>query len=48
VIEDEGFWVFGLRTTEEHPKIKGSEWAVANILITRYDNPKIINLNLTL
>jgi transcriptional regulator with XRE-family HTH domain len=42
-----GFWVFGLRTSEEYPGIKGDKWPVANIMLMNSDNPKIIKLDLT-
>lgn len=46
-LESVGFWVFGLRTNEEYPGIKGKNWPVANVFIMRSDNPKIIKLDLT-
>ena len=46
-LKTEGFWVFGLRTNEEYPGIKGDKWPVANIFVMRSDNPKIIKLDLT-
>ena len=46
-LEGNGFWVFGLRTNEEYPGIKGDKWPIANVLIMRSDNPKIIKLDLT-
>jgi len=46
-LKTEGFWVFGLRTNEEYPGIKGDKWPIANIFVMRSDNPKIIKLDLT-
>lgn len=46
-LEENGFWVFALRTTEEYPGIKGDKWPVANVFVMRSDNPKIIKLDLT-
>lgn len=46
-LELNGFWVFGLRTNEEYPGIKGNKWSVANVFLMREDNPKIIKLDLT-
>jgi transcriptional regulator with XRE-family HTH domain len=46
-LKEKGFWVFGLRTNEEYPGIKGDKWPVANIFVMRSDNPKIIKLDLT-
>ncbi len=45
-LEEWGFWVFALRTNEEHPAMKGKEWPVANVMFVRSDNPKIIQLDL--
>ncbi|KAF3978707.1 MAG: hypothetical protein A6F71_06035 [Cycloclasticus sp. symbiont of Poecilosclerida sp. M] len=45
-LKTEGFWVFGLRTNEEYPGIKGDKWPIANIFVMRSDNPKIIKLDL--
>lgn len=46
-LEEKGFWVFGLRTNEEYLGISGDKWPVANVFIMRFDNPKIIKLDLT-
>lgn len=42
-----GFWVFALRTFEEHPSIKSKKWPIANVFLMRSNNPKIVKLNLT-
>lgn len=46
-LEEKGFWVFGLRTNEEYPGIKGGKWPVANVFVMRSDNPRIIKLDAT-
>jgi len=45
-LEEKGFWIFGLRTNEEYPGISDDKWSVANVFIMRFDNPKIIKLDL--
>lgn len=46
-LEENGFWLFGIRTNEDYPGIKGDKWPIANLLVMRSDNPKIIKLDLT-
>ena len=46
-LEESGFWLFGVRSNEHYPGVKGDKWPIANIFIMRSDNPKIIKLDLT-
>lgn len=46
-LESTGIWVFGLRTDEAYPGLKGDKWPVANVFLMREDNPKLIKLDLS-